>query len=120
MFRVLLVEDDPDVRDIFSTALLRAGYEVIQAADGDVALARARDERPDVVLLDFGLPRRNGLDCLKWLKWDELTSDIPVVALTSRSEIEVRLAASAAGCAGYLQKPIDPREVVEAVTLLVG
>jgi DNA-binding response OmpR family regulator len=118
--RILVVEDNPATRDIFGTALRHAGYDVLLAGDGETALQTARQEQPDLILLDFSLPKLDGLACLRILKLEEVTKKIPVIAVTAHGQIEYRIQASTAGADGYLAKPVDPREVVAAVEALVG
>lgn len=115
MFRVLIAEDDEATRDMLRTTLTHAGYEIVEAADGEEALAVARQTRPNLVLLDFTMPRLGGLDCLRILKSQPETRGIPIVAVTGHGEIEYRIDASLAGCDGFLAKPVEPGEIVRVV-----
>jgi CheY-like chemotaxis protein len=84
--KILLVEDSKPMRRENESALLRAGYEVITAEDGETALLAAKEQKPDLVLLDMILPKMSGPEVLKHLKNDAATAEIPVVVLSSLSE----------------------------------
>jgi len=84
--KILLVEDSKPMRKENESALLRAGYEVITAEDGETALVAAKEQKPDLVLLDMILPRMSGPEVLKHLKADPATAEIPVVVLSSLTE----------------------------------
>jgi CheY-like chemotaxis protein len=84
--KILLVEDSKPMRRENESALLRAGYEVITAEDGETALLAAKEQKPDLVLLDMILPRMSGPEVLRHLKNDPATAEIPVVVLSSLSE----------------------------------
>ena len=86
MTRILVVEDEEDIRQILAYNLGQAGYEVIIADRGDKALATARDKHPDLILLDLMLPDVSGLDICRTLKSDALLREIPVIMLTARSD----------------------------------
>jgi CheY-like chemotaxis protein len=120
MPRILIVEDNEHTRDIFRTTLEHAGYEVVEASDGEQALAQVRASPPDLVLMDFAMPRLDGLSCLKILKAELATRSLPIIAVTAHGEMEFRIEASLAGCDGFLAKPIEPMEIVRAVEALAG
>ena len=84
--KILLVEDSKPMRKENESALLRAGYEVITAEDGETALLAAKEQKPDLVLLDMILPKMSGPEVLKHLKADPATAEIPVVVLSSLTE----------------------------------
>jgi CheY-like chemotaxis protein len=101
--KLLIVEDSRFLRLSMEKTLLRAGYQVIAALDGDEALELARKELPDAILLDLLLPKMNGLDVLKILKLDKLTRAIPVIVLTSLSQKNAAKLEKD-GAAAYLEK----------------
>lgn len=107
--RVLVIEDTPLNLELASDLLEAAGYIAIGATSAEAGLDLARTERPDLILMDLSLPRMDGLAATRALKADPATRDIPVVALSARAMPEDREQALAAGCAGYLTKPIDTR-----------
>lgn len=116
-FRVLVVDDDPGVRMLCAVSLAEAGVEVLEAENGLRGLERARDERPDLVLLDVSMPILDGFGLAGRLRDDERTSDLPIVFLTGAVEPESRAKAYALGAAGFLTKPFDPGAVA---ALIVG
>lgn len=113
--RVLVVDDDPEVIQILSVNLAHANFDVISAQNGVEALAKASEERPDLILLDIILPDLNGLSVCRQLKESPQTSHIPVIAISARVESEDRIAGIAAGVDYYVNKPFTPAEVVALV-----
>ena len=109
---VLVVDDEPVVRDVLGRYLAREGFAVQEAQDGEAALAAIRAEAPQVVVLDLMLPRLSGLDVLKLVR---LESDLPVIILSARVSEEERIAGLKLGADDYIVKPYSPREVVERV-----
>lgn len=118
--RILLVEDSDAIRMAFTVLLEESGYDVSGAPTGGDALRLAAEDRPALVLLDFGLPDLPGAEVLRRLKSDPGTQSIPVVALTGRDDPRERDAALAAGCAAYLVKPVDTRVLLEALPGYIG
>lgn len=110
--RVLVVDDEPDIAGLVAYHLAKAGYRVTTAGDGTEALARARAERPDLVVLDLMLPGRSGLDVLADLRRGEETRDMGVILLTARKEEQDRIAGLERGADDYLAKPFSPQELV--------
>lgn len=117
---VLLVEDNPDNRDIYTTYLEFHGYRVTGTANGHDALELAQKERPDLVLLDISIPGMDGWTLTRRLKDDAETNGIPVIALTAHALPEHRERAREAGCDAYLTKPISPGKVLEEIRRLLG
>jgi len=112
---VLLVEDNVHNRRIFQGVLSHAGFEVVEAEDGARALELVRQSRPDLILMDLSIPVVDGWECTRRLKADEATRAIPIIALTAHAMSGDEDRARAAGCDGYLTKPISPKRVVEEV-----
>jgi two-component system, cell cycle response regulator DivK len=112
---VLLVEDNPHNRKIFSGMLTHAGFRVLEAADGQTALEQVAAERPELILMDLSIPGIDGWECTRRLKADPKTRAIPIIALTAHAMRGDEERAIAAGCDGYLAKPISPKKVVEEV-----
>jgi two-component system cell cycle response regulator DivK len=117
---VLLVEDNEDNRTIYSTVLRYLGYQVIEAVDGLQAIALARSERPDIVLMDISIPGIDGWEATRVLREDPATRAIPIVALTAHALADDRERAAKAGFTSYLAKPIEPNAVVAEVRRLIG
>jgi diguanylate cyclase (GGDEF)-like protein/PAS domain S-box-containing protein len=113
--RVLLVEDHVLNRELAEAVLADAGYEVVIAPDGEAGLAAAHSAHPDVILMDIELPGLDGLEATRRLKADATTREIPVLALTAYAMRGDEERARAAGCDGYLTKPIDRRALLTAL-----
>lgn len=113
--KILLVEDNETIRGAFAILLEESGYGVLQAGTGGEAAGLAERERPDLILMDLGLPDMSGLEVTRRLKQQPATQRIPIVALTGRTlEADVE-ACLAAGCDGYLTKPIDSHQLLERI-----
>lgn len=115
MTTVLLVDDQLELRAIHGTYLREHGFHVLTAGDGESALATARAESPDIILLDHSLPRRMGIDVARELHGDPLTADIPIVMVTAHAYGAVGQKARAAGCVAFLSKPCAPSRVLQEV-----
>jgi two-component system cell cycle response regulator DivK len=112
---VLLVEDNPHNRKIFSGMLAHAGFRVVEAVDGNEAMSKVASEKPNLVLMDLSIPGIDGWECTRRIKGDPATKDTPVIALTAHAMRGDEERAQAAGCDGYLSKPVSPKKVVEVV-----
>jgi CheY-like chemotaxis protein len=112
---VLVVEDSEAIRAAFTILLEESGYAVAAAATGAEALRLAAERKPDLVLLDLGLPDMSGLDVARLIRADPATASIPLVALTGRDDETDRGALLAAGCAAYLVKPVDTQRLIHAL-----
>ena len=112
MQRVLIVEDEPDVADLVTFNLRRAGYQTEVANDGLLGLQKALADKPDIVLLDLMLPGKDGIAVCKDLRSNRLTVDTPVIILTASSEIEDRIQGLEVGADDYLTKPFSPKELL--------
>ncbi|HEX7507393.1 MAG TPA: response regulator transcription factor [Polyangia bacterium] len=112
MTRILIVEDEADIRQILAYNLGQAGHEVCTADRGAVALDLARKERPDLVLLDLMLPDISGLEVCRQLKSDPALREVPVMMLTARSEEIDRVVGFELGADDYVVKPFSVRELI--------
>jgi two-component system phosphate regulon response regulator PhoB len=110
--KILVVDDEPDALEVLGFKLREAGYTPIFAKDGTRALAMARDERPDLIVLDLMLPEVDGLEVCKILRRDPLTASIPVIMLTARASEMDRVLGLELGADDYVTKPFSPRELV--------
>lgn len=108
---VLVVEDDPSLRDLYRQTLLASGYRVMVAGDGLTALALLEEQKPDVVILDLALPRVSGWDVYRDLRSRSYFAKVPIVVVTGNDLRDIPLE----DVAGFLQKPIDPQRLVGAV-----
>jgi two-component system phosphate regulon response regulator PhoB len=110
--RILVVDDEPDITALVAYHLAKAGYRVTTAATGRDALRAARDERPDLVVLDLMLPGVSGYDVLAELRRREETKDLGVILLTARKDEPDRIKGLSLGADDYLPKPFSPQELV--------
>ncbi len=113
--RTLVVDDDPDVRLVCRVALTSFGHEVLVARDGEEGLAAALQERPDVIVLDIMMPRKDGLSLLRDLRTDDSTRDLPVILLSALAASADQLRGYEAGADGYLTKPFSPDDLNSAI-----
>ncbi len=119
MAKILLVEDNEMNRDMLSRRLTKRGFEVAVAVDGQAGLDAARSEPPDLILLDMSLPVMDGWTAAGHLKADEVTSAIPIIALTAHALAGDREKALEAGCDDYDTKPIDLKRLLGKIEALL-
>jgi two-component system phosphate regulon response regulator PhoB len=117
--RILVVDDEPDITALVAFHLARAGYRVSTAATGPEALKAAREERPDVVVLDLMLPGLSGYEVLSELRQREETRDVGVILLTARRDEPDRIKGLSLGADDYLAKPFSPAELTLRVQALL-
>ena len=117
--RILVVDDEPDITALVAYHLAKAGHRVSTAANGPDALKAAREERPDVVILDLMLPGVSGYDVLAELRRRDETREVGVILLTSRREEPDRIRGLSLGADDYLTKPFSPQELSLRVTALL-
>ncbi len=117
--RVLVVDDEPDITALVAYHLAKAGYRVTTAASGAEALRAARNERPDVVILDLMLPGVSGYDVLSELRGRDETRDVGVILLTARREETDRIRGLSLGADDYLTKPFSPQELILRVAAVL-
>ena len=103
---VLVVDDDRDARAMYGMYLRHVGCRVRTARDGQVAISKANDSPPDVIVMDLAMPRLDGWTASRWLKASPATAHIPIIALSAACD--AREKARAAGCDGFLAKPCQP------------
>jgi CheY-like chemotaxis protein len=117
---VLLVDDYSDAREMYTEYLEFSGFDVVGAANGMEALERARDQVPDIVLMDLSLPVMDGWEATRRLKADQRTAGIPVVALTGHALAAVSEEAKQAGCDAFVTKPCLPEDLVKQIRRMLG
>lgn len=113
---VLIVDDSPTEQKLMLAALSNKGYNVISAADGDEAFAKIESLRPDLVLLDVVMPKKNGYQICRQIKTTPSTKDIRVVLVTSKNQESDRFWGMKQGADGYLTKPYRPEELAALVS----
>jgi two-component system cell cycle response regulator DivK len=119
MKKVLVIEDNKDNLRLISYALKRAGYEIISAETGEEGTEAALKEKPFFIIMDINLPGIDGLEATKRIRASEIDEDIPIIAITSFVMAGDREKILAAGCNGYIEKPIDPLTIVEKIHQII-
>lgn len=114
--KILIVDDDPRLRELVRLALERADYSVITAADGRLALIHAAREAPDLIILDVGMPEMDGFECCRRIR---ATSEVPILFLTARDDEIDRIVGFEMGADDYVTKPFSPRELVARVKTIL-
>jgi CheY-like chemotaxis protein len=119
MTRILLVEDNPENRDMLSRRLIRRGFEVEFAEDGAEAVRKAREAAPALILMDLSLPVMDGWEATRRIKADEATRQIPVIALTAHAMASDLQRALQAGCDDFDTKPVELPRLLEKIQALL-
>jgi two-component system, cell cycle response regulator DivK len=120
MTKVLLVEDNEMNRDMLSRRLIRRGFQVVFAMDGQLGVDLARSERPDIILMDMSLPVIDGWQATRRLKADDATRSVPVIGLTAHAMSGDREKAIEAGCDDYDTKPVELDRLIGKIERLLG
>ena len=126
MKTVLVVDDDPDIRELITWKLSQAGYATVSAADGQEGLdaatagSNASAEAPDLVLLDWMMPKMTGIEVCKAMRDNPETSTIPVILLTAKAQEAEIERGFAAGVDDYIVKPFSPREMLSRVEAVLA
>jgi DNA-binding response OmpR family regulator len=118
--RILVADDEADVRDLVVYRLSRSGYEVVAAADGDEALRLALEEPPDLAVLDVMMPRIDGFELTRRLRAEPATSRVPIILLTARTQEADVTQGFESGADDYLRKPFNPDELLARVRAVLG
>jgi len=116
---ILLVEDDPMIRNLLSRRLVIGGYQVITASDGAQAVQSARIDLPELIVMDMGLPVLNGWQATHRIRSMPITRNIPIIALTAYAMKEDRVKCLAVGCNEYETKPVDFTRLLEKIRVLL-
>ena len=116
---VLVVEDFEDNRFMMRRLLEMSGYRVVEAENGEQAIERARDERPDLILMDLSLPVLDGLAATRGIRQQKEQRDIPIIAVSAHDTADFHAEALAAGCNEYVTKPIDFDELENLLARLL-
>src|SRR5512141_3277050 len=117
--KILIVEDEPEIRDLLAHYLRKEGFSPILAPDGETAILKARGEKPDLVLLDILLPNADGLEVLRTIRSDDAIGRTPVVMLTAKGDETDRVVGLELGADDYILKPFSPREVVARINAIL-
>ena len=119
MTKILLVEDNEMNRDVLSRRLVRNGFEIVMAVNGQEGLDLASSENPDLILLDMSLPVLDGWEAARRLKADAATAKIPGIALTAHAMVQDKDKALAAGCDDFDTKPVELPRLLEKINSLL-
>jgi CheY-like chemotaxis protein len=119
MTKILLVEDNELNRDMLSRRLVRNGFQIVMAVNGQEGLDLASSENPDLILLDMSLPVLDGWEAARRLKSDATTAKIPVIALTAHAMVQDKEKALAAGCDDFDTKPVELPRLLEKINSLL-
>ena len=114
MKKILIIEDEPDLCQIYKLRL-ESNYEIIIAQDGMTGLDMARNEKPDLILLDIMLPKLNGLQICRLLKFDDKYKDIPILIVTARGQIADKEMMTKMGANDYIIKPFKTEELIRKI-----
>ena len=118
---ILLVDDDLTLREMYEERLKAEGFDIIQASNGEEAMAKAKESKPNIILLDIMMPKINGFDVLKEIKGDPELKDIPVIILTALIQDVDKLQGKKLGAADYIVKSETmPGEVIQKIHAAMG
>jgi CheY-like chemotaxis protein len=115
MAKILIAEDERDIRDLVIFTLQFSGYEVIAAANGEEAVEKSRREKPDLVLMDVRMPRMTGYEACRALKQDGPTQNIPIVFLSAKGQEKEVQSGLQAGATDYILKPFSPAHLTKRI-----
>lgn len=117
--KLLIIEDEPDLRELLSFTLSREGYDVMEAETAETALQMLDSTLPDLAIVDWMLPGMDGIELVKRLRRDDVTEDLPIIMLTARGEEPDKLKSFDVGIDDYITKPFSPRELLARVKALL-
>jgi len=120
MAKILIAEDEPDIRELVAFTLRFGGYEVVAASNGEDAVHTASREHPDLILMDVRMPRLTGYDACRMMKSSEELKDIPVVFLSAKGQDSEIQSGLEAGAEEYLLKPFSPDQLTERVRAILS
>jgi len=114
---ILIIDDDPDIRDVLKITLTEEGFEVIEACDGQEGLLMALKKSPDLIIVDYKMPKMDGRQVCQEIKKDILTSHMPIIMLTGKSELADKVGGIEAGADDYIVKPFEPQELIARIKM---
>ncbi|MCM8795733.1 MAG: response regulator [Candidatus Omnitrophica bacterium] len=117
--KILVVDDDPDIRDILKLTLTEENYEILEAADGETALKIIYSKPLDLVLLDYKIPKIDGLQVCRRLKNDLLLRHLPIIMVTAKGDISDKVNGIDAGADDYIVKPFEPKELLARIRMIL-
>ncbi|MBL7131502.1 MAG: response regulator, partial [Candidatus Omnitrophica bacterium] len=117
--KILIIDDDPDIRDVLNITLTQEGYEILEAADGQEGLKLAQTKNPDLVIVDFKMPKLDGRGVCRELKKDILLSHMPIIMLTGKGDVTDKVGGIDAGADDYIVKPFEPQELIARIRMII-
>lgn len=117
--KLLIIEDEPDLRELLSFTLSREGYDVMEAETAETALQMLDSKLPDLAIVDWMLPGMDGIELVKRLRRDDVTENLPIIMLTARGEEPDKLKSFDVGIDDYITKPFSPRELLARIKALL-
>jgi DNA-binding response OmpR family regulator len=117
--RILVADDDPEILTLLGLRLKQRGYEVIEASDGEKALEQAREQKPDLVILDVMMPQKNGWEVARELKQDAETKDLGIIILTAIGEKMNEITSPLYGADAYIDKPFEFDKLEKAIAAVL-
>jgi diguanylate cyclase (GGDEF)-like protein len=117
--KILVVDDDPDIRDILKLTLSEENYEVIEAEDGEKAIKAIQTKAPDLVLLDYRIPKVDGREVCRQIKSDILLSHLPIIMVTGSGDVTDKVGGIDSGADDYIVKPFEPKELLARIRMII-
>jgi diguanylate cyclase (GGDEF)-like protein len=117
--KILIVDDDPDIRDVLKITLSEENYEVIEAEDGEKGLAMIKTQSPNLVLLDYKIPKIDGREVCRQVKKDLLLRHLPIIMVTGKGDINDKVNGMDAGADDYVVKPFEPKELLARIRMIL-
>jgi two-component system alkaline phosphatase synthesis response regulator PhoP len=118
--KILVVDDEPQLVEMVKMRLEASGYEIVIAADGQEALDKARQEKPDLIILDLMLPKLDGYKVCRMLKFDEKYKKIPIILFSARAQEQDKLLGMQVGADDYITKPFEPKILLSKIEGLLN
>lgn len=117
--KILIVDDDPDIRDVLKLTLSEENYEILEASDGEEALRVIRSIQPDLILLDYKIPKVDGREVCRRIKKDLLLRHLPIIMVTGKGDISDKVDGIDAGADDYVVKPFEPKELLARIRMIL-
>ena len=117
--KVAIIDDDPDIRDVLNITLSQEGFEVVEADNGEDGVKLVQTKLPDLIIVDFKMPRMDGQAVCRELKKDILLAHIPIIMLTGKSDVRDKVNGMDAGADDYVVKPFEPQELIARIKMIL-
>jgi diguanylate cyclase (GGDEF)-like protein len=117
--RIIIIDDDPDIRDVLNLTLSEEGYDVLEAENGQDGVALIKNKAPNLVIVDYNMPKMTGPELCAIIKKDILLSHLPIIMLTGKSDVSDKISGINAGADDYVVKPFEPRELLARIKMIL-